>query len=92
MNSIVHILSNIEIYKYQEDIYKISNIISFWGIIASQVDMILQSLWNISRYPWERACANKEATEPRFPLSSDEVSLRKINGRHHDLHIELKIE
>ena len=31
MNSIVHILSNIEIYIYQEEIYKISNIIIFWG-------------------------------------------------------------
>jgi hypothetical protein len=42
-------------------------------------------LWNISGFPLERVCSNKEATEPRVPLSSVEVSLRKINGRHHDL-------
>jgi hypothetical protein len=55
-----------------------------WCIYLS-VDSILQSLWYISGFPWERVCANKEATEPRVPLSSVEVSLRKINGRHHDL-------
>jgi hypothetical protein len=33
----------------------------------------------------ERVCANKEATDPRVSLCSVEVSLRKINGRHHDL-------
>ena len=59
MNSIVHILSNIEIYIYQEEIYKISNIISFLGIIASQNRSNLTNLCRWNCYKWSQEILSK---------------------------------
>ena len=59
MNSIVHILSNIEIYIYQEEIYKISNIISFLGIMASQHRSNLTNLCRWNCYKWSQEILSK---------------------------------
>jgi hypothetical protein len=40
--------------------------------------MIFQSLCFLSGFPWKRVAANKEATEPRFPLGKVEVLSSKI--------------
>jgi hypothetical protein len=55
------------------------------GSLCLSDETILQSLWFLSWFPWERNASNKEATEPRVHSGSDEIITSKCYGRHYDL-------
>ena len=56
-----------------------------YGVYISQLIRYYRACGTYQDFLDIVCCANKEATEPRVPLSSVEVSLRNLNGRHHDL-------